>query len=469
MAMGSEALRMDAFVEGGGIRRGVEVRATAEALLCDDVCLPYGDVIWLSRRAGMLLVFADRLTLAIRGSARGLERLYEDLADRIDLAELRRRIVRQLGHEVVLFTAGCAASGTIDGRSVGGLYVAAATRRALYLLNGDRLWSLAWPARAARRRPARSAERGDGESDYLVLSRGDTSLTIRYLFPEELGAVLFAASREPPQDGRGGPLELFSRKEVSPPPPAGLPEFSLAAGSLQEVAERAAANVPGDLQSRSLLPPFFFQTHFLELGETALGPLLLRKSAASTADSLHRAVEAMNAGGLQADTRAAVATAADRLLAVYQEELERLLALKRVRVRSEREFAVSAEEREQLGVRMQAPFERLWFRFEDLGAQEAELLHRLAELDEGPPDQDDGQMREAAQTWRATMNRLDRGFEGAWRELVEEIEKTWSTRLLPRLAEASSAERRRVPEWVQLTVLGAVTLLLAAIFVVFIL
>ena len=59
------------------------------------------------------------------------------------------------------------------------------------------------------------------------------------------------------------------------------------------------------------------------------------------------------------------------------------------------------------------------------------------------------------------MSRLDNGYVGAWRELVEEIEKTWSTELLPRLVQVATEDRKSVPEWVQLSVLGIVTLLLA--------
>ncbi|MBT8479808.1 MAG: hypothetical protein KJO06_12880, partial [Gemmatimonadetes bacterium] len=283
--MNSESLRTDVFVDGTGVRRGARVTIAGVALLCDELMVPYGEVFWVSRRKGMLLLFAVRATLAIKGTPKELDRLYDLLTERVDLTELRRRIVRQLGHEVVLFTAGCAAAGTIDGEKVGGLHVAAVTRRALYLLAQDRQLTVSWPARAASRRPAKKAD-SEERDDYLVIGKPDTSLTIRYLFGEEIGAVLYAASQEPPESGEGRPLELFSRGEVSPPPQAELPPFSLAAGSLQEVAERAAANVPGELQAKVAMRDYFFETHFRELGEIALGPLLLRKSAAGGAYSL---------------------------------------------------------------------------------------------------------------------------------------------------------------------------------------
>jgi len=463
--MSSQSLITDVFVEGTGVRRGARVTVAGVALLCDELMVPYGEVFWVSRRKGMLLLFAGRATLAIQGLPPELDQLYQLLTERVDLSELRRRIVRQLGHEVVLFTAGCAASGTIEGEKVGGLYVAAVTRRAIYLMSGDRQLAVAWPARAASRRPAKKAESEERDDDYLVVGKADTSLTIRYLFPEELGAVLYAASQEPPPDSESRPLELFSRGEVSPPPQAELPPFSLAAGSLHEVAERAAANVPGELQVKVEVRDYFFETHFQELGEIALGPLLLRKSAAGGAYSLDKAIEAMNSGGLQEDTRAAVATAADRLASVYADELERVADSRGVDLTGDRELALGDAGRANLLERMQGPFDRLWERFGDLREQETDLHRRIAELEAGHPDQDDSELHATAEEWRAAMVRLDRGYEGAWREMVEEIERAWSTDLLPRLERVGQIERSRIPEWAQLAVLAAVTLLLAAVLV----
>ena len=463
--MSSQSLKTDVFIEGSGVRRGARVTVAGVALLCDELMVPYGEVFWVSRRKGMLLLFAGRATLAIKGSSQELDRLYQLLTERVDLTELRRRIVKQLGHEVVLFTAGCAASGAVDGEKIGGLYVAAVTRRALYLMSGDRQLTVAWPARAASRRPARKAGSSERDDDYLVIGKPDVSLTIRYLFAEELGAVLFAASQQPPPGTLSRPLELFSRGEVSPPPQAGLPPFSLAAGSLQEVAERAAANVPGEVQARVEMREYFFEMHFQELGEIALGPLLLRKSAAGGAYSLEKAISAMNSGGLQEDTRAAVATAADRLAEVYAGELDRVAAKRGVDLGGHRDLALGDPGRALLLERMQGPFDRLWERFRDLGDQENELRGRIAELEAGHPDQDDSEMHGAAEEWRAAMVRLDRGYEGAWREMVEEIERAWSTDLLTRLQRVGQIERPRIPEWVQLAALAAITLLLAAVLV----
>lgn len=465
--MADDVLRLDVFIHGAGVQRGAEVRREQDGVRYGDRLVPWPEVRWVSRRSGMVLVFAEDASLAIRATGKELRDLQGWLEQGVDHTELRRRLMKQLGHEVVLFVAGSAVDGTLDGVPVRGLFLAAATRRALYLLSGSDQHAMVWPVDQVKRQISPA---GDAGGDAVFLSHGGDEIRLRYLFPEEIVALAAACRKTPP----GSPgatnqsLELFSRKEVSPPPQADLPEFSAAAGALPEVADRAAANVPGELQVRALIKPGFFESHFLELGEIALGPLLLRKSAASTADSLKRAAEAMDAAGLQNDTRAAVASAADRMLNVFSGEARRLADIREIDLeeREKRVPLVPEAMRDRLLGRMQAPFDRLWSRFETLDGEGQLLIGALGEYAEGSPGEDDGRMGEAAEQWRATLARLDAGYVGAWRELVEEIEKTWSTDLLPRLVQVATEERSGVPEWVQLSVLGVVTLLLVVALVV---
>jgi len=453
-----ETLVLDVFVQGAGVQRDVEVEARDGGLRVGDRTVPWRDIHWVSRRSGMMLVFTSHANLAIQASGKALSDVERRLEGGVDQTELRRRLVRQLGHEVVLFAAGCAVDGQLDGNRLRGLFLAAATRRALYLLSGDGQYTIEWPVDRVKRQLARPGEIG---GDALLLARGDDEVLLRYLFPEEILALATACRRKPPAPAGASPtLELFSRKEVSPPPPAELPQFSVAAGALHEVAGRAAANVPGELRGRAELVAGFFEAHFLELGEIALGPLILRKSAASTAGSLRKAAEAMDAAGLRDDTRAAVAAATDRMLEVYRLEAARLASargLSRVA-----EAAITDEVREALAERMQAPFDRLWTRFEGLEEEGAALVEMLDAYEDGPPGDEDSGVNEAAQGWRSTLGRLDAGYVGAWRELVEEIEKTWSTDLLPRLVRISTRRPEGLPEWVRLAGLGLVTLIVVA-------
>lgn len=451
----AEALVLDVFVQGAGVQRDVDVEPRPGGLRVGDRTVPWRDVLWVSRRSGMILVFTSHANLAIQATGKALSDVERWLQAGVDQTESRRRLVRQLGHEVILFQAGCAVDGRLGGSRLRGLFLVAATRRALYLLSGGGQYTIDWPVDRVKRQLARPGEIG---GDALMLARGDDEVLLHYLFPEEIVALATACRRTPPALAGASPtLELFTRKEVSPPPPAELPQFSMAAGALHEVAGRAAANVPGELRGRAELGHGFFEAHFLELGEIALGPLILRKSAASTAGSLRKAAEAMDAAGLRDDTRAAVAAAADRMLETYEQEARRLAAargLKRVP-----EAAASAELREELGRRMQAPFARLWARFEGLEEQGAGLVELLDAYEKGPPGDEDTRVEEAAAGWRSTLGRLDAGYVGAWRELVEEIERTWSTELLPQLVEISTRRREGLPEWARLAGLGFVTLL----------
>ncbi|MFW6085237.1 MAG: hypothetical protein ACODAA_08490, partial [Gemmatimonadota bacterium] len=124
--------------------------------------------------------------------------------------------------------------------------------------------------------------------------------------------------------------------------------------------------------------------------------------------------------------------------------------------------SIDAGLREQLKVRMQTPFDRLWTRFGELEEQEARLVELLGAYEDGPPGDGDSRVDEAADDWRATLGRLDTGYVGAWRELVEEIEKTWSSELLPRLVETATRKREGLPEWVLLVGLGVLTLSIVA-------
>lgn len=458
-------LRLDVFVQGVGVKRGTEVERLDDGIRFGERTIPWRDILWVSRRAGMMLVFTNRSNIAVQATGHELSKLEGWLDRGVDQTELRRRLVRQIGHEVVLFSAGCAVDGTFGGTKLRGLYLAAATRRALYLLSGSGQYTMEWPVDRVKRQLARPGEVG---GDGLLLAKGEDELLLRYLFPEEVVSLATACRKQPPpRTGAGPALELFSRREVSPPPPAALPEFSEAAGALHDVARRAAANVPGEQMSLVGLTPDFFEDHFLELGELALGPLILRKSAASRAESLRKATEAMNAEGLQEDTRAAVAAAADRLIDVYTGIALRLADARGVQLEGKLEDAPrTVELRQRLAERMQAPFDNLWARFEGLDVQVDDLIEVLDRFEDGPPGEDDGLVEESATEWRATLGRLDAGYVGAWRELVEEIEATWSNDLLPRLVQITTQERRGMPEWVQLAVLGVVTLAIVVALVV---
>lgn len=500
---------MDVWREGDRTRRGVPTEATAEGLRLGELLLPYGSIYWISRRSGLLMVFGRDENVAVKGSGDDLDRLARTLERRVDRSERRSRLLDPIADEVILFTAGVVAMGRMGERAVKGLKVAAVTRRALHLLGRGANLRIGWPADEAER----ERKEGDGRArDLLRVRKGEDELRLLYLFSEEIDAALRAASgslaaRESagprsrkavdPSDvtaGEAGPgesaspderaaadpdrresaspdaedsMEMFARREVARPLRLELPRLSVSVDTLQEEAAGAAERFRTAPADRAGLGPHFFETHFLELGEIALGPLLLRKSAASGARDLRRAVEAMDPGDLQEDTGAAISNAAGRLQEVYEEELGRLLEAKRAPARLEEEHRLGEEEAEELRLRMQGHFETLIPLFRALEERQVEVLRELEAFETGPPDGEEERVRAAVASWKEALRRVDRAYESAWREMVEGMAEAWEDRLLPRLARIASMRRRRFPEWVQLLLIGAFTVLAAAAIMIF--
>lgn len=526
---------LDVLVEGRGVRRGVTPRIGEEALRLGEDEVPYDRVFWISRRAGLLMVFTEDGALAVKGDRDPLERLAHALEERLGRASGRARLPSDLTREVVVCTAGTAVVGDLEGRQASGLRVAVFTRRGLHLLGGRERMALAWPADEAR---TVDAEGAPGQA--LLLRRGESVLRLLYLFPEEIRTAVRLARSEPetapspgsaagepaaPRPGQGrdpdsppdapdapdvgaperpdtegrggeeapageepgsaadaagpdaeaspagdrpsgegedGSLELFARGEVAPPVRSELPEMRLSVDVLQAAAGEAAAGVPPEPVETAGLPPHFLETHLVELGEIALGPVLLRKSAAASARSLRKAAEAMDADDLREDARAAVGNAANRLAEVYEAELERLVDEKRAPPRVEEEHALGVDELEEIRLRMQAPVDRLVPVLRELEEAQAELLDRLRDLEEGPPDAGEEGVESAREAWTGALRRSDRAFERAWGEMVGEAADAWAERLLPSLAEVGSMRRRRLPEWATVALLATATLLLAA-------
>lgn len=465
----SATFAVDAFLEGDRLRRGVQLQVEDDRLSYDDVGLCLDEVFWVSRRAGLLLVFARGYVAAFRASDDRLDDLSRAIDARLDVDALRAAVLEPLAWESVVCSAGVAISGGLEegpaeigaaaGRSLKGLFVAVFTRQALHLFSREQAFRVPWPVAVARKmagepRQARPA---------LELARGDTTLRILYLRAEEISAVLEIAETEPPEPAeREEAIEMFARREVAGPTPARLPEFTTSAETIRQQAEKEAARLPSDLPMRIGLPADFFADHFQELGETALGPLLFRKSAASRARSLAKAVEAMDASALQDDARAASLNSLGRLTERYDRELSRLLQGKRRAQKLGAELAVSEALRESLQRRFLAPVHNLTPQFQRLEHAQAELRLRLERLEEGPPEAEESELDEAAEEWHSALVLVDLDFATAWQELLPEIGVAWSESLLPGLAEAATASPQRVPEWVKLLVIGLITTLIVA-------
>jgi hypothetical protein len=450
--IGGASLRADVHVPGEPVRRDVEVRLEGRDLQVGDRALALEEILWTDRRAGLLLVFTMERGVALRAEGALLDDMADAVAVHVSETDARRRLSERLEGRNLRLVAGCAVVGRVGGRTVHGLRVAVLSGEGLHLVGAGETLGLEWPVEAVE------VVQGRGGRRALRLRMGDDVVALHYLERDEEEAIREAAS-ETEGASRAGSLEMFRQKDVAPPPPAEIPELSVAAESLAATAKEAAGRVPDDLRDDAGLRPHFLETHFLELGEIALGPLLLRKSAASGARSLERAVEALDAGELQDDTRAAVSRAVRRLTEVYDQELERLRGERNVARSSLEGRALDPDELDRLTARVQAPFDQLAPRFRELEEAQESLRVRLEELAEGPPRGDDAGVDRAAEAWRVELRRLDRGFREAWKEALEELRRAWGSLLLPRLTEMADVRRRRIPEWARLVLLGILTFL----------
>jgi hypothetical protein len=452
------AARLDMWSRDGGTRRGVEIRIGEEELELGDLRVSYRDIFWTSRRAGLFMVFSGSRTVALQGTGRALDDVARAVESSVGRADQRRRLPPELTGEGVVCTAGTAAVGQVGETRIRGLWLAVVTRRGLHLLSAAEHHTIAWPAEEAK-------ELGDeatgGRGPAVDVRRGTDRVRLLYLFAEEVQATIRAARGMP--ESRGPELEMFARREVAPPVAAEMPVLRLTVDALQSLAEEAAGELPVRTAERAGLGRSFFETHYLELGEIALGPLLLRKSAASGARTLRRAVDAMDAGELQEDTRAAVTNAAARLAEAYDRELTPQLESKRVPSRQRGRFRVSDEAREEIRLGLLGPFERLVPLLQQLEERQRELSERLETLESGPPEGGDEALDASVADWKRTLRRVDAAYEEAWRDALGEISEVWGKRFLPSLAEVGAMPRRRIPEWLQLVIIAGLALLAAAV------
>jgi hypothetical protein len=439
----SRAYALDVLIDGSPVRRDARVQLTRSTLKLEDREIPLESVFWVSRRAGLVLVFGRDDTVALLGKSSDLE----DVARAVERGSDRgaqRLLLQPLAREVVVCTAGTAVSGTVEGTRLGGLHLAVFTQRGLHLIARERRHSVTWPVASVEELDSSGPEVGWGG---LALEDEEISLKLRYLFPEEIQAVARVA-KSPPKSPADADLaiEMFARGEVAPPLPARLPVFEISVETMREACKEGAERIHVEPELKVGFRPEFFERHFQELGEIALGPLMLRKSAAYAADSLARAVEAMEAEQLREDTQAALKTAADRLFTVYEYELNRLLSEKRPEEELARRFRSMDTERRELGRKLREFTERLEPSLTRVLAREHLLMQRLHALEQGPPGTEEGQVEEAAAQWRSEIVKLDRVYGATWRELIDEIADLWSSALLPRMVRVALLPKRRMKE-----------------------
>lgn len=447
----------DVLVAGEPARRRVPVSCAASQLRFDGEQVDLDSVFWVSRRAGLVLVFARGRTLAFFGHGGDLHELAQAV-ERGTSTDTRRSILRPLASEVVVCAAGTAVTGHIDDEPVNGLYLAVFTRQGLHLFAEERQYRVRWPVDRARE----SEVPGAGSSrPGLLLAGGATSLAIRYLFSEEIQAVTRVARTTPAPIDRGSALEMFGKGEVARPLPARLPEFSEAAATLERACEAAAERVRIDASIGERFDHEYFQRHLKSLGEIALGPLMLRRSAAQKADSLTSALEAMDAERMRQDATAAFRAVAEELTRVYGAEIRTVVRDKRLdREHGERAFAQLGGS--SLWEKVSRHVDALDPAFDAVLARQQLLWQRLHARDLAPPETEDAAVEEAIAAWHEEVTSLDAAYGAAGRDMLMEIAVWWSNRLIPALRGLVALRGRRLSERARLAILAVVTFFVVA-------
>lgn len=449
----------DILVAGQPARRRVPVVCAPSHLRFDGERLDLNSVFWVSRRAGLVLLFARRRTLALFGHGGDLHELAQAVERGTD-SDSRRSILQPLAAEVVVCAAGTAVSGHIADEPVNGLYLAVFTRQGLHLFAEERRHTVRWPVERARKSTV-PVPGGGSDRPGLLLAGEDTSLAIRYLFSEEIQAVTRVARTTPASVEAASALEMFGKGEVERPLPARLPEFSEAARALERACGAAVDRVRIDASLGERFDREYFRAHLQSLGEIALGPLMLRRSAAQKADSLGSALEAMDAEQMRQDAMASFRAVAEELGRVYGSEVRTLTRAKRLdREHGERAYA-------QLGgsalwEKMSKHMEALDPAFDAVLARQQLLWQRLHARDLAPPETEDAGVEEAIAAWNTEVAKLDAAYGAAGRDMLVEIAVWWSNRLIPALRGLAALRGRRLSERARLAILAVVTFFVVA-------
>lgn len=434
-----KAYRFAVQLAGERVRPEVSVVCAPDGIHFEDRQIPLASVFWVSRRAGLILVFARRQTVAFFGDSADLEDFARSVERGSDVAG-RRSLLRPLAADVVVCTAGTEIAGRIGQAPLDGLYLAVFTKRGLHLFAEEHEYTLRWPTDSAAETTADA--HGDGRP-VLELAKGDASFEIRYLFPEEIRAVLEVAGTVPAPPETDDALEMFGKGEVARPLRARLPDFSVGADTLQRVCEAAVDRVRIDPSIGESFDRRYFERHFRTLGEIALGPLMLRRSAALEADSVAIAVQAMNAEQMRQDATAAFRGVTEELVRVYTAEVQAVVRTKRLdRDKGEKALAAAAEH--ALRETTAKYIEALNPAFDAALARQQLLLQQLHARDLAPPEAEDASVEEAIRAWKKEVTKLDRAYVSAAAAALLEIGALWSDRMIPGLRALAALRARRL-------------------------
>ena len=448
-ADGTDGFTFDVIVNGTPRLYNVPVVCTDRVIRAADEEVSLDSVFWVSRRAGLVLLFARTRSLAFLGHSGDLEEFARTIEQKTDQSR-QRTLLQPLAAEVVVCTAGTAVNGMLSGSDLSGLHLAVFTQRAVHLFAEDRHHTVPWPVDQVSEISSDTREEGRAG---LRLSAPDVALEFYYLFPEEIQAIAIVARKAPVSVGtEDESIEMFSKGDVSPPRPAELPEFMISVETLQAAFQEAAQRVRVDTSLGDRLDRPYFERHFQDLGEIALGPLLLRRSAALGAGSMAHAIQALDAEQMREDAIAAFHSLIEQLFKVYRGEIEALLLEKRLSSEIGSKFH-AVDQHAALVTSVTQRIEMLDSAFGKVLARQHLLLQRLHAREHEPPETEETGLEEATSDWKAQVVKLDVTYGTAWSAVLKEVADLWSDYFIPSLRELAARPRQRLSKNARLAIL----------------
>ena len=207
----ADGFTFDVIVDGTPMLHNVPVVCTDLVIRAGDEEVSLDSVFWVSRRAGLVLLFARTRSIAFLGHSGDLEEFARTIEQKTDRV-IQRTLLQPLAAEVVVCTAGTAVNGTLLGADLNGLHLAVFTQHAVHLFSENRHHTVPWPVDQVSE--ISSATREEGRAG-LKISALDVALEFRYLFPEEIQAIASVARKDPVSVGtEDKSIEMFSKGDV---------------------------------------------------------------------------------------------------------------------------------------------------------------------------------------------------------------------------------------------------------------
>jgi hypothetical protein len=454
----------DVVIEGVGSERNAKVMAAPEGLYVNQHQVPYSTLLGVALRGSILLVVGTQVAMALRGSHEGLATLAAELRIRADLDHLAMTDRQALEGERVVFATPVALSGLMGMERFKGMALTVVTDQALHVFErGGRHvrapWDRITKVDVTTAKFGRLLRIGSGATRLEILYLTDAQIqTIRGLASRHSSAVLGVTEDDAKMD--------FGAPEVADvpavPAPAGedlarrfsIPEFEASLGAIGSGSDRPLGATIDRLQMSSLLPVGFLEEHLRELRGIYDSALLKAKREAAASRELAAAAKALDGRGIWDAVLENVGVVTDATVRAFERQTRRVAANRRIPWRKARgKFMPSPKEVAGLRQRLTRGVASLERPLTAV-SQSAEALKPAAQAGQA-------ELKEAYNSWHASLQELDQAYATGWAGLSREVVSVWQDVFLPKLTRLGGERRRLLPRPVKITFYFFVFLIVA--------